>query len=93
MNVDALPLIESNKYENHFFLCTSNHKIKAMEMVKPLVDDVVALEEGVIMHDAVLGRDVLVLAPVLFLRSDNVRQAEMTMNKGSKANHPCRYCY
>ncbi|KAI7874002.1 uncharacterized protein EV154DRAFT_430505 [Mucor mucedo] len=34
MNIAAFDLEESNKYENHF-LCTSNHKVTAMEMVKP----------------------------------------------------------
>lgn len=38
MNVAAFPLVESNKYENHFVLCTSNHKITAMDMAAPLVE-------------------------------------------------------
>ncbi|KAI7871419.1 uncharacterized protein EV154DRAFT_529593, partial [Mucor mucedo] len=93
MNIAAFPLDESNKYENHFFFCTNNYEVTAMEMVKPLTDDLLKLEKGLVMYDAERQEDVFVIAPVLFFRGDNVRQAELALNKGSRANHPCRFCY
>lgn len=61
-------------------------------MMGPLGEDLSALEKGMVMYDAELVQDVFVVAPVLFLRGDNVRQAEMALHKGFKAKHPCRYC-
>ncbi|CAO3657316.1 unnamed protein product [Mucor hiemalis] len=51
------------------------------------------LEHGKVMFDTELNQEVFVIAPVLLFRGDNVRQAEIALNKGSMANHPCRYCY
>ncbi|KAI9489728.1 hypothetical protein BDB00DRAFT_941448 [Zychaea mexicana] len=93
MNVAAFDLTDSNKYENHYFLCTSNHSINAREMTGPLGEDLCQLERGQVMYDAILGEDIFVIAPVLFFRGDNVRQAKLALNKGSMAKHPCRYCY
>ncbi|KAI7887824.1 uncharacterized protein EV154DRAFT_519821 [Mucor mucedo] len=93
MSVAAFPLFESNIYENHFFLCTNNHKVTAMEMIKPLTEDLLELEKGVVMYDSKRQENVFVIAPVLFFRGDNVRQAQLAINKGSRANHPCQFCY
>ncbi|KAI7881212.1 uncharacterized protein EV154DRAFT_523548 [Mucor mucedo] len=93
MSVAAFPLFESNKYENHFFLSTNNHKVTAMEMIKPLTGDLLELEKDVVIYDSKRQENVFVIAPVLFFRGDNVRQAELAINKGLRANHPCRFCY
>ncbi|KAI7880889.1 uncharacterized protein EV154DRAFT_606206 [Mucor mucedo] len=84
MDIAAFDLEDSNKYENHFFLCTSNHKVTAMEMVKPLTEDLLELEKGIVMYDAELQKNVFVIAPVLLFRGDNVRQAELALRKGSR---------
>ncbi|KAG2202531.1 hypothetical protein INT47_012525 [Mucor saturninus] len=93
MNISALPLKISNEYENHFFICTSNHKITAMEMIEPLTNDLYNLEKGMVMYDSQFKQNVFVISPVLFIRGDNVRQAEIALHKGSRATHPCRFCY
>ncbi|KAI9491383.1 hypothetical protein BDB00DRAFT_930543 [Zychaea mexicana] len=62
-------------------------------MTGPLVEDLCQLERGQVMYDAILGEDIFVIAPVLFFCGDNVRQAELALNKGSMAKHTCRYCY
>ncbi|KAI7865214.1 uncharacterized protein EV154DRAFT_584455 [Mucor mucedo] len=94
MNIAAFDLEESNKYENHFFLCTSNHKVTAMEMVKPLTEDLLDLEKGIVMYDAELQKNVFVIAPVLFFRGDNVRQAELALSKGlGLITHPIALRY
>ncbi|KAI7873144.1 uncharacterized protein EV154DRAFT_528775 [Mucor mucedo] len=93
MNIAAFPLDESNKYENNFFLCTNNQEVTAMEMVKPLTDNLLKLEKGLVIYVAERQKDVFVIVPVLFFRGDNVRQPKLAMNKRSRANHPCRFCY
>ena len=42
-------------------------------MAKPIVDDLISLEEGMVMYDAFLKEDVLVVAPVMCLLADNPR--------------------
>ncbi|KAI7865316.1 uncharacterized protein EV154DRAFT_407422, partial [Mucor mucedo] len=92
MTISALPLKISNEYENHFFICTSNHIITAMEMIEPLTNDLYNLEKGMVMYDSQFKQNVFVISPVLFIRGDNVRQAEIALHKESRATHPCRFC-
>ncbi|KAL0096974.1 hypothetical protein J3Q64DRAFT_1710413 [Phycomyces blakesleeanus] len=43
----AMPLEERNKWENTLFVCTSNHVLNAVEMLPPVVSNLVVLEKGV----------------------------------------------
>ncbi|OAD72672.1 hypothetical protein PHYBLDRAFT_73080 [Phycomyces blakesleeanus NRRL 1555(-)] len=46
----ALPLETRNKQENALFICTSNHTLNAVEMLPPIVDDLIRLEKGIEMY-------------------------------------------
>lgn len=67
-------------------------QVGALELVDPVVDDLLQLEEGVIMYDAYLQREVLVVAPVLCILADNSRSSELLNHMGSTANKYCRLC-
>ena len=67
-------------------------QVGALELVDPVVDDLLQLEEGVIMYDAYLQREVLVVAPVLCILTDNSRSSELLNHMGSTANKYCRLC-
>ena len=64
----------------------------AMQMFQPLKEELLNLERGVVMHDASIAKDVLVVAPVLLVKCDNPRASELLGHKGSSANRFCRIC-
>ena len=61
-------------------------------MARPIVEELLMLEKGVQMFDAYLGKDVLIVAPVLAVLGDNPRHAELINHSGSGANKYCRMC-
>ena len=63
-----------------------------MELVNPVVDDLIRLEKGVVMYDAHLQKKVLVMAPILCILADNVRASELVNHMGNAANKYCRLC-
>ena len=64
-----------------------------MEMADPIVDDLVKLEnEGLVTYDALLGQEVLVIAPLICAICDNPRASEITNHNGSTAKKFCRMC-
>ena len=69
-------------------------KVSVLEMAEGLnVSDLVKLEtEGVVMYDAHLRTDVLVMAPVLIIIGDNPRASELLLHMGGTANKYCRMC-
>lgn len=87
----GLPQEEKNKLENIHFLCTSN-KVDALELAEPLVDNLLKLEEGVIMYDALLEEEVLVIAPVILIIADNPMSSDICNHQGSTARRYCRMC-
>ena len=92
MNPAAVPLSIANHYLNQLLLCGSN-KLSAMEQLPSLVGNLKQLETGMPMFDAVLKEDVFVVAPLLFIKADNPRHAEITCLKHSTATYPCRKCF
>ncbi|CAO3657031.1 unnamed protein product [Mucor hiemalis] len=64
MTPAALPLSMRNQKISQHFICASN-EIKASEMLEPLVDDLVELEEGITI-------------PILFINADNPRHADVS---------------
>ncbi|KAL0086822.1 hypothetical protein F4703DRAFT_1942034 [Phycomyces blakesleeanus] len=88
----ALPLETRNKRENALFICTSNHTLNAVEMLPPIVDDLVRLEKGIEMYSEDYGEVVLVVAPLLLFMGDNPRQSQLAMHKGTSAKKFCRKC-
>ena len=62
------------------FLCCSN-KCDVLDMAKPLVDDLNDLELiGLVMYDAFLGLDVLLIAPLMTILVDNPRHSELMIS-------------
>ena len=90
-NVLGLPQKLKNKLENIHFLCCSN-KVDALTLAKPIVENLLKLENGVCMFDALSGKKVLVLAPVIFIMADNPMCSDLCNHQGSTANKFCRVC-
>lgn len=87
----GLPQQERSQLENIHFLSCSN-KVDALELAEPLVTDLSDLEDGIVMYDALLGQEALVIAPVLFIIADNPMSSELCNHLGSTANKFCRIC-
>ncbi|CAO3655759.1 unnamed protein product [Mucor hiemalis] len=77
---------------NSYFICTSNKKLSAVDMLPPLVEDLKRLESGIPMYSIAHKETVLVVAPLLFIQADNYRQSELSMHKGSSAGFFCKKC-
>lgn len=67
--------------------------LSAMDMVPRMVDDLKALEEGVVMYSAEHGEDVLVVAPLVCITADNPRHSELCGLLGLSTLYFCRFCY
>ncbi|OAD65461.1 hypothetical protein PHYBLDRAFT_176058 [Phycomyces blakesleeanus NRRL 1555(-)] len=88
----ALLLETRNKRENALFICTSNHTLNAIEMLPPIVDDLIRLEKDIEMYSEDYGEVVLVIAPLLLFMGDNPRQSQLAMHKGTSAKKFCQKC-
>ena len=87
----CLPKHEARKLNNIHYVTCSN-QLSAIELSKPIVEDLQKLENGIELYDAHLGKNVLVVAPLLCAMCDNVRSAELVNHMGSKAVRLCRLC-
>ena len=77
---------------NIHFVCCSN-KLSILEMSQPIASEMLQLEhEGVVVYDAFLGRDILLLPRPLCFICDNPRAAEISSHLGSSAKRFCRKC-
>ena len=89
----CLPKFEARKIQNiHFVTCSNQLHVSAIELSRPIVDDLLKLERGVQMFDAHLKTNVLVIAPLICAPCDNVRSAELVNHLGSKVVRLCRLC-
>ena len=62
-------------------------------MAEPIADELMHLEnEGVVVYDAHLDCDVLVVAPLLCIISDNPRSSEVVNHLRGAASKFCRMC-
>ena len=59
-------------------------QVAVLEMARPIVEELLMLEKGVQMFDAYLGKDVLIVAPVLAVLGDNPRHAHQPFGEWSK---------
>ena len=87
----GLPYKENSKLFNNFFLSTSK-EVKVLDMVKPLVNELMHLEKGCIMYDANQNKEVLVIAPLFITTADNERASELVNHLGCSANLFCSLC-
>ena len=87
----GLPKKENANLQNIHFICSSN-KAPVMEMVKPLVKQFLALEDGIVHFDALLQCDVIVVAPILCFLCDNPRASQLCSHMGATSNMFCRIC-
>ncbi len=74
----------------HFIGCSN--RVDCMDMTEAVVADLKKLEEGIIMFDASMKKDVLVVAPVMAVLADNPRHSEVINHLGGSANLFCRMC-
>ena len=86
-----LPSKQFHQFSNIHFLCCSN-KISALDMSEALVDELLQLEQGIILYDSYLKRNVFVKAPVICILSDNARSSDLTNHLGATAKKFCRKC-
>ncbi|KAG1454565.1 hypothetical protein G6F56_007290 [Rhizopus delemar] len=77
---------------NSYFVCATNKKLSSIDVLPPLVDDLLELEKGVMMYSIAHNQIVLVVAPLLLIQADNYRHSELSMHKGSAAGYFCRKC-
>lgn len=92
MMLAGLPRATNSHLENIHFVGSSN-KVDWSEMAKPMVSDLLQLEEnGVVMYDAHYDQEVLVVAPVICIIADNPRASDITGHIGSSGIKFCRIC-
>lgn len=87
----CLPKHDARKFNNIHFVTCSN-QLSAIDLSKPIVEDLMKLEKGIEMFDTHLGKNVLVISPLICALCDNVRSAELLNHMGSKATRLCRLC-
>ena len=66
--------------------------LDALTLAEPLVENLLQLERGVQMYDAMLEQIVVVMAPVMFVMADNPMSSELCNHQGSSARKFCRMC-
>jgi hypothetical protein len=89
--IAGLPRHERSKIQNIHFCCCSD-AISAVEMTEAIVPELISLSEGVEVYDALLEREVLVLAPLMCILADNPRASELLNHLGGAARRYCRMC-
>ncbi|KAL5496503.1 hypothetical protein EMCRGX_G012801 [Ephydatia muelleri] len=82
---------DNAQFCNIHFICTSN-QVPVMEMAHPLVDQLLELERGIVVFDAQLNTNALILAPVICFLCDNPRAAEICSHLGSGTLRFCQIC-
>lgn len=77
LTLAGLPKNENAKAENIHLIAASN-KVAALEMSENIASDLIKLEEeGVVIYDAHLKQECLVISPVICFLCDNVRASEL----------------
>lgn len=88
----GLPRHENSKLYNINFCCCLD-TVSALDMTETLAPELTILEQnGVIVYDAFLNKQVIVVAPVICVLADNPRASELLNHMGSSARRYCRMC-
>ncbi len=91
LTLAGLPITEARMFQDIQFLSCSN-RISALDIAKPLVEDLKQMEKGVLLYDACLKQQVLIVAPVMAILGDSARASELVNHLGSRAKRFCRKC-
>ena len=91
LKLAGLPNKENSRLHNIHFICCSN-ECEVMDMSQPIVEELLLLENGITAYDSYLQEEVLVVAPLMCVLSDNPRHAEIMNHSGPSANLFCRIC-
>lgn len=91
LTMSGLPSHEARKLQNIHFIACSN-KLSALQMAHNLVDNLLVLESGITVYDALTKQKIFVICPILCILCDNVRAAELLNHLGSRTNLLCRMC-
>ena len=91
MSMAGLPIKIARQFCNIHLLACSN-KVTALEMTSALVKELLVLEQGIIVYDALLKCKILVMAPVICILADNARASEIVNHMGATATKFCRMC-
>ena len=91
MLLAGLPKSLNAQLEHIHLMCASN-RVFALSQMKPIVDDLLLLQDGMVMFDALWNQDVLVIAPVLACLCDNPRASEIVGHLRGNPNLFCRQC-
>ena len=67
-------------------------QVSVLDMATPIVKELKRLEEGIVVFDAHLQKEVLLIAPVLAVLGDNPRHSALLNHAGSSSNKYCRMC-
>ena len=81
---------EMNTDRNNIHLICTSNKVTALEMLRPIVDELKILEDGVFLYDAHWKEEVYVIAPVFMLICDNPRASEFL---GHMTGNPKKFCH
>ena len=77
--------------ENIFFVCTSDN-VSALELAKPIVEELAMLEEGIEVYDAFHQQNVLVVAPLMCIIADNPMASQLLNHLTGGVYKYCRFC-
>ena len=80
---------EMNTDNNNIHLICTSNKVTALEMLRPIVNELKILQDGVFIYDAHWKEEVYVIAPVFMLTSDNPRASEFL---GHMMGNPKKFC-
>ena len=87
----GLPKAVNAQLQNIHLLSASN-KVSPIHLLEPIVEDLLVLQHGVDMYDALLCCEVVVYAPVLACICDNPRASEIVGHLRGNPNAFCRLC-
>lgn len=83
---------EDNALMKNIHFLTCSNRVSPLDLSRPIVEDLLKLEKGVIMYDSHLNENVVVVCHLLFLLADNPRASELVCHLGSSAKRYCRLC-
>ena len=66
--------------------------MSVLDIAEGIVPDLLTLEEGIIVYDSFIKKNVYLVAPIICALCDNARASELTNHMGSRTFRYCRIC-